>query len=238
MCGVAGAFRFDGPPDRAAVPAMVRAMVHRGPDDEHLLDLPDGTMGTRRLSIVDLEGGRQPLFDGDRRLALAMNGEVYNHDALRRMFDANGARFETASDTEVAACAIATSGVERGLSLLDGQFAIAAYDLARRRLWLARDRIGQKPLYWTRLPDGTLLFASELKGLLAHPRVRRAVDPRAVEQLLLFEYVPAPRTIYQGIFKLEPGCLLTADADGHRVSRWWTPPLVGADRATIAAERF
>ena len=184
MCGVAGAFRFDGPPDRAAVPAMVRAMVHRGPDDEHLLDLPDGTMGTRRLSIIDLGGGRQPLFDGDRRLALAMNGEVYNHDALRRMFDANGARFETASDTEVAACAIATSGVERGLSLLDGQFAIAAYDLARRRLWLARDRLGQKPLYWTRLTDGTLLFASELKGLLAHPGVRRAVDPRAVEQLL------------------------------------------------------
>jgi len=238
VCGIAGAFRFEGPPDRAAVPAMVRALGHRGPDEEHLLALPDGAMGTRRLAIIDLEGGRQPLIDGDRRLALAMNGEVYNHESLRRMFEANGARFGTASDTEAAACAIATSGIERGLSLLDGQFAIAAYDLARRTLHLARDRIGQKPLYWTRIEDGTLLFASELKGLLAHPGVRRRVDPRAVEQLLLFEYVPAPRTIYQGVYKLEPGCVLTASADGQSIRRWWTPPLVGADRANIARERF
>ncbi len=238
MCGIAGAFRFDEPPDPAPVLQMVRALAHRGPDDEHVVSLPDGAMGTRRLSIVDLAGGRQPLRDTARRITLAMNGEIFNHSPLRDELTARDARFATASDTEVAAWLFGDRDPALALDRLDGQFAIAAYDHRRRRLALARDRLGQKPLYWSQLADGTLLFGSELKALLRHPGLRREVDPVAVEQLLLFEFIPAPRTIYRGVHKLEPGTLLLADAGGVQLSRWWWPPLTGEGRVRDSRERY
>ena len=239
MCGIAGAFSFRRTP--AAPPPireMLAALAHRGPDDQHTVSVPDGVLGTRRLAIVDLEGGRQPREDAEGRVVLAMNGEVYNHGPLRAELTARGARFESRSDTEVAAWLFAERGPALALDRLDGQLAAAVYYRAERRLVLARDRLGQKPLYWTRLGDGTLLFASELKGLLAHPGLRREVDPVALEQLLLFEYIPAPRSIYRGVHKLEAGTLLVAWEGGLRVERWWRPPLVGAGRARASRSRY
>ena len=129
---------------------------------------------------------------------------------------------------------VARQGVDGALPRFRGMFALAVVDTLERRLTLARDRMGQKPLYWTRLPDGSVAFASELKGLLAHPEVRPELDPVAVQQLLLFEYVPTPRTILKGIHKLEPGTLLEADADGVRTRRWWTPPVpAGPDAGSL-----
>jgi len=238
MCGIAGVMRFTEPADRSPVGAMVRALSHRGPDDEHVVTVPDGALGARRLSVVDLDGGRQPREDTGGRVVVAMNGEIYNHGPLRNELEARGASFATVSDTEVAAWLFAERDPELALDRLDGQFAFAVYDRRARRLILARDRLGQKPLYWTKLDDGTLVFGSELKAVLTHPGVRREVDPASLEQLLLFEYVPAPRTIYRNIHKLEAGTLLMADASGERTERWWTPPLVGADRAVAGRDRY
>ena len=224
MCGIAGVFRFSGPVDREPVRAMVRALEHRGPDDEHIVDVPQGALGTRRLAIVDRPNGRQPLVDASQRATLAFNGEIYNHDPLRREFKSNGLEFTTASDTEVLAALAGEMGLERTLARADGQFGVAC--VTREGLFLARDRLGQKPLYWTEI-DGLVVFGSELKAVLTHPAVRREVDPDALAELLLFEYVPAPRSIYRGVHKLEAGTLLHAGAHGVSIRRYWDPPKPG-----------
>ncbi|MCB9764114.1 MAG: asparagine synthase (glutamine-hydrolyzing) [Alphaproteobacteria bacterium] len=235
MCGIAGVFRFEAPPDDAPLARALDALAHRGPDDVWTVRLADGAMGTRRLSIVDREGGRQPLRSG--QVWVAMNGEIFNHAALRKELTALGVAFRTEADTEVAAALIDRLGVDRALRRLDGQFAIAAYHLGDRRLTLVRDRLGQKPLYWCRR-GASLRFASELKGLLVWPDQPRDLDPTALRQLLLFEYIPAPRTIYQGIRKLEAGTLLEVDADGVQERRWWTPPLPGAAPDGLSSGRW
>ena len=239
MCGIAGAFRWEAPVDPARVTAMVAALHHRGPDDQHVVELPRGAMGTARLSIVDLEGGRQPRWEPGRRVCVAMNGEIYNHGQLRHEAESRDEPvvFASVSDTEVAGF-LAADNPQKALQQLNGQFALALWHAGRDELWLARDRMGQKPLYWTRLADGTLLYGSELKALLSWPGVPRELDPVALQQLLLFEYVPAPRTIYRGIQKLEPGTRLEVTRDGERVVRWWEPPLVGADRAIGMQSRY
>lgn len=236
MCGIAGAFNFRGPVDRAPVARMVRTLAHRGPDDEHIVEVADGVLAARRLSIVDRENGRQPQLGPD--VGVCFNGEIYNHKGLRSEHDALGYAFKTESDTEVLLALTAEVGLARGLERTEGMFAVAAWKPGT--LWLARDRVGQKPLYWTRLDDGTVLFASELKGLLVHPAVKRRIDPVALRQYLLFEYVPAPRSIYAGIQKLEAGTALVCDADGERVERWWSPPLPGHGdlRRGLAEERW
>ena len=223
MCGIAGAFNFRGPVDGEPVARMVRVLEHRGPDDEHLVETAEGVLGARRLSIVDRDNGRQPISGGG--VTVAFNGEIYNHGALRAEHRALGFDFQTECDTEVLAALTAEVGLVRGLRRASGMFAVAAWSPGK--LVLARDRLGQKPLYWTRLADGTVLFASELKGLLVHPAVERRVDPVALRQLLLFEYVPAPRSIYAGIHKLEAGTALVCTAAGEEVVRWWDPPLPG-----------
>ncbi|MCP4809090.1 MAG: asparagine synthase (glutamine-hydrolyzing) [Proteobacteria bacterium] len=237
MCGIAGVFRFAGPVDREPVRAMVRALAHRGPDDEHILDVPQGALGTRRLSIVDRPNGRQPLVDASGAATLAFNGEVYNHTPLRKEFKSNGLEFTTESDTEVLAALTAHMGLSRTVARADGQFGVAA--ITSEGLFLARDRLGQKPLYWTEV-DGLVLFASELKGLLVHPAVRRELDPDALAELLLFEYVPAPRSIYRGIHKLEAGTMLHAGPEGVRIERCWEPPLPGSAglRHGLAEEKW
>jgi len=239
VCGIAGAIGWQGePPSVSAVQAMLDCIAHRGPDDDRVEGLSHGALGTRRLSIIDLEGGTQPRWETGQRICLAFNGEIYNHARIRRLLEAEGQAFLTRCDTEVVAALLAFHRPDRALDQLNGMFGLAAWDARHERLILARDRVGQKPLYWTRTPGGMVVFCSELKGLLAHPGVPRVVDPVALEQLLLFEYVPSPRTIYRGIHKLQPGTLLVAGADGVQVQRWWQPPRTGEGRQEAGLDRW
>lgn len=230
MCGIAGAFRAEGI-DPGALDGMLASLEHRGPDGvgSRVFADPDGrpwaAIGARRLALVDIEGGHQPMADASERLWLVLNGEIYNHVPLRKELGSNGTPFRTRSDTEVALALLSELPVDRALSRLDGMFALALVDTERRRLVLARDRMGVKPLYWARAADGTVLFASELKSLRRHPALGWRPDRRALEALLLFEYVPTPWTPWEGIHKLEPGTWLEVDADGVRQGRWWTPPI-------------
>ncbi len=239
MCGIAGAFHWEAKVDPATVADMVATLDHRGPDDRHVVDVGRGVMGTARLAIVDLDGGRQPRWEQGRRVCVSMNGEIYNHAKLRHEAESREppVPFASVSDTEVAGF-LAADNPAKALQQLNGQFALALWLEDRAELWLARDRMGQKPLYWTRLADGTLVYGSELKAVLAHPGVERELDPVALQQFLLFEYVPAPRTIYRGIHKLVPGTRLEVGAEGERVVTWWEPPLVGEDRAIGMQSRY
>jgi asparagine synthase (glutamine-hydrolysing) len=223
MCGIAGslALRPERPAARDLVERMCRVLRHRGPDDDGVLvDGPLG-MGMRRLSIIDLATGAQPLANEDGSVWTVFNGEIYNYPELRAGLEARGHRFATTSDTEVIVHLYEDHGpafVER----LDGMFGLAVWDHPRRRLVLARDRLGIKPLYWT-VDDGRLLFGSELKALLA-AGVSRDVDLQAVDDYLSLNYVPGPRTIYQGVHKLPPGHLLVCEDGTPVVRQYWTIP--------------
>jgi asparagine synthase (glutamine-hydrolysing) len=222
MCGIAGQAALDPrrPLRTAPVLGMLRRLAHRGPDDEGIHEAPGVVLGHRRLSVIDLEGGHQPLFGEDRRTAVVCNGEIYNYRELRRELESNGSRFRTSSDTEVAAFAYDAWGLQF-LDRLDGMYAIALWDGAHRRLVLARDRLGEKPLYWT-VADGQLVFGSELSALLAHPDVDATIDPEALSEYLALEYVPAPRTIIRNVSKLEPGHVLVLENGRIDVRAYWT----------------
>jgi len=185
-------------------------------------------MCARRLAIVDVEGGENPISENQQRTWVALNGEIYNHVPLRREQVGRGAHFATATDTEVAAHLL-SEFPDASLARFNGMFAMAVYNVQARSLRLVRDRLGQKPLYYTFLPDSTLLFASELKGLLVHPQVARTLSASGLHEYLCFEYVPAPNTIYEGIYKLEAGTELIADRNGWKTRRWWTPPIPGSE---------
>ncbi len=232
MCGITGLFRAGGV-DAGPLDAMTDALLHRGPDSRGTgtWSHPGGSpvacaLGVRRLAITDPAGGDQPLSDQTGRVHVVLNGEIYNHRRLREELVANGARLRTTSDTEVVAELIAQLGIDRALERMHGMFAIAAYDHRAGRLWIVRDRMGQKPLYWARFEDGTLAWASELVALRAHPGARQwQPDRRAEQAFLLFEYVPTPWSIWRAARKLEPGTLLEVDGDGLTQRPWWTPPV-------------
>jgi asparagine synthase (glutamine-hydrolysing) len=231
VCGIAGVHEWTGRrrPDRTVVAAMLDTIVHRGPDD-HGLHADDRTaLGTRRLSIIDLERGHQPIANEDGTIVVAFNGEIYNYRELRARLRANGHVLRTEADTEVIVHLYEELG-EECVHELRGMFSFAVWDTRRRRLFLARDRLGIKPLYWTQ-HNGQLAFASEIKALLRAPGVRASLDHEALAAFLLLKYVPAPRTMFAGIHALPPGHVLTCDADCARVRRWWdlsfrptTPP--------------
>lgn len=237
MCGIAGLFRPGGL-DASPLEAMVRALTHRGPDEQgigrwgHPAGAPVAcALGVRRLAITDPAHGHQPASDAGGRLHVVLNGEIYNHRRLRTELAANGVAFRTASDTEVLANLIARVGIDAALRQIRGMFAFAAYDEQTGRLWIVRDRMGQKPLYWAQLTDGTLAWASELHSLRAHPGTHGwSPDRRAELAVLLWEYVPTPLTIWREARKLEPGNMLEVDASGIRTRTWWVPP-VPADGA-------
>jgi len=224
MCGIAGIFRIGHPPDLGPLDAMRDAQRHRGPDEARSQHLGHGGLATVRLAIVDPAGGSQPLSDRSGRFWLAMNGEIYNHARLREQARARGVRFRTTCDTEVVAELVAEFGFRSALERLEGMFGLAVWDARDEVLWVARDRMGEKPLHFTTLPDGTLLFSSELKGILSHPEVSRELDPQALGAYLLFEFVPTPRCIYRGIERLEPGCLLRLSRRGLERERYWSLP--------------
>ncbi|MBC2669594.1 XrtA/PEP-CTERM system amidotransferase [Novosphingobium piscinae] len=224
MCGIAGLFHLHTPKpvDPARIEAMCTAMVHRGPDGGGVWVGPGVGLGHRRLSIIDVAGSPQPMASPDGRAVLVFNGEIYNYRELRAELRALGATFRTDGDSEVILAAWQQWG-EGCLARLHGMFAFALYDLAERTLFLARDRLGVKPLYYAPLSDGSLAFASELKGLLAHPLLRREIDPQAVEDYLAWGYVPDHRCILSGVHKLPAGHALLLRGNGQlpAPSQWW-----------------
>jgi asparagine synthase (glutamine-hydrolysing) len=223
MCGIAG---FLAPPgeraDRAIVERMIGALRHRGPDavGYHV----DGrvALGIARLRIIDLHTGDQPIANEDGSAHVVLNGEIYNYRRLREELGALGHRFTTRSDTEVIVHGWEEFG-EACPETLNGMFAFALWDRRREQLFLARDRMGEKPLYYT-FADGTLVFASELRAMLAHPAVRRRLDLRAVARYLAFDFVPDPHGMLVDLQKLPPGHSLVADGGKARIQSYWEIP--------------
>lgn len=231
MCGIAGGAGFAAgfPVDGRVLSAMLGTLVHRGPDDEgqHVED--HVALGARRLAIIDVAGGHQPVGTEDGSVWVALNGEIFNFPGLRSQLIDRGHHFASHSDTEVIAHAYEEWGddcVER----LNGQFAFAVWDRRRERLLLARDRAGIKPLHYTEA-GGALAFASEVKALLACPWVPRRLDPEALSQYLTYEHVPVPRTIFQDIKKLPPGYLLSYDRNGAFLRPYWDWDLAQSEAA-------
>lgn len=224
MCGIAGIFHCSTPKpvDPARVERMASALAHRGPDGSGVWTGAGVGLGHRRLSIIDIEGSPQPMHSADGRAVIVFNGEIYNFGELRRELESAGAHFKTEGDTEVILAAWQRWGVDC-LPRLHGMFAFALYDLDCRTLFLARDRLGVKPLFTAHLSDGSLAFASELKGLLAHPLLRRRADPLAIEDYLAWGYVPDHRSILEGVEKLPAGHyrLLRHDAPPAAPVQWW-----------------
>ena len=230
MCGIFGVIYKDAQQtiDEGKLAAARDTLTHRGPDEKGLWTQPGVGLAHRRLSILDLKHGQQPWVSGDGQQALAYNGEVYNYRALMRDAEAQGATFNTTCDTELVFHTLASQS-EQGLDQLHGMFALGFYDHAARSLLLVRDRLGQKPLYWTDTGDA-LVFASELKAILSYTQAKYDLDAAAVEQFFTRGYVLSPRTIFQGIHKLPAGHWLKLDAKAWQVQiePWWdatpTPP--------------
>lgn len=222
MCGIAGGIDWGNRPGADAVAVMTAAIAHRGPDDRGLWSSPDGAcvLGHARLSIIDLSPlGHQPMLDPETGNAIVFNGEIYNFQALRKDCEAAGVSFRSHSDTEVILALYRRYGVDC-LHHLRGMFAFALWDARRRRLFLARDRVGKKPLKYALTDDG-LIFCSEIDPLARHPAVSRDMDPEALELYLQLQYIPAPWTIYRHIRKLPPAHYALLDADGLRIERYW-----------------
>ena len=205
MCGITGIFdtRGKGQIDRAVLNRMNESQFHRGPDEGGLHIEPGLGLGHRRLSIIDLSTGQQPLYNEDQTVCVVFNGEIYNYQELIPELQALGHIFHTRSDTEVIVHAWEAWG-EQCVDRFRGMFAFALWDRNRETLFLARDRLGVKPLFYALLDDGTFLFGSELKSLLAHGRLKREIDPRAVEEYFALGYVAEPRAIFKGARKLPP----------------------------------
>ncbi len=223
MCGIYGIFQLDGAPaDPALMPAMGRVIVHRGPDDEgHHADGPCA-IGMRRLSIIDLAGGHQPLSNDGGTLWLVCNGEIYNFRELRRELVALGHRFKTASDSEVILHSYAQYGDEF-IHRLNGMFAFALWDARGQRLIVGRDRLGIKPIYIYR-DARRFAFASEAKTLLTLPGVSAQIDPDALHSYLNLGYVTAPQSIFRGISKLPPASVLFVKGGRVEERRYWRIP--------------
>ena len=221
MCGIAAIAENDSdrPVPASRLAAMVDTLRHRGPDDAGHIALPGAGIGMRRLSIIDVQGGRQPFSSEDGDVHLVGNGEIYNHELLRAELEARGHTLASRSDVEVALHAYEEWG-ESFVERLQGMFALALWDARSRTLVAARDRAGEKPLYYART-GRRLILASEIKALLAHPDVSREVDPDALDQFLTYEYVIAPRTIFSSIRRLPAAHYLVYRHGRLKVRRYW-----------------
>jgi asparagine synthase (glutamine-hydrolysing) len=238
MCGIAGLFYVSNPKpvDPKRVRAMTDVLAHRGPDGSGVWTAPGIGLGHRRLSIIDLATGDQPMRSADGALALSYNGEIYNFREVRGELEGFGHVFRTESDTEVILAAWRQWGPEC-LSRFNGMFAFALYDGDEDCLFLARDRLGVKPLYWTTLSDDALVFASELKGLLAHPLLRRSPSHRALEDYLALGYVPDDSCMVEGVRKLAAGhyLLVRRGRVVPKPVRWWDVDFSNPSRASAKA---
>ncbi len=224
MCGIAGLVRFAGLQrgEHAVGARMAATLGHRGPDDAGLYHDACASIGHARLSIIDLDAGRQPMSNEDGSVWVCYNGEIYNHTQLADRLRSRGHQFRTRCDTEVLVHLYEEFG-EKFLEQLNGMFALAIWDTRKQTLLIARDRIGIKPLYWHH--DGRrALFGSELKALTAAGDLSLDMDPCALKDYLTFGHIPAPRTIYKNVQKLEPGCLAVCHSAGVNIRRWWDIP--------------
>lgn len=225
MCGIAGIYDQRGAPiDASIIRTMTSALVHRGPDAEGYHFNNGIGLGFRRLAVIDLKTGDQPMTNEDGTVACALNGEIYNFRELRSQLEAKGHKFTTKSDTEVLVHGYEEYGDEV-VQLLRGMFALAVWDQKRRKLLLARDRVGIKPLYFWR-DASRLIFASELRSIALTPNAPQEIDLGALDAFLTFRFVPAPQTIIKGISKLPAGHLLQADHNGISIKRYWAPKIV------------
>jgi asparagine synthase (glutamine-hydrolysing) len=227
MCGIAGFVSRNEHREMAAARAvldrMCRVIAHRGPDDQGMLVDERVALGMRRLSIIDLPGGHQPMSGCGGAVTIVFNGEIYNYRELQRELESRGHQFKTHSDTET----IVHTYEEYGASCVEhlrGMFAFAIWDSRSRELFIARDRVGKKPLYYTITPGGTLMFGSELKSLREHPEFRAEINLEALDAYLTFGYVPDPLTIFRDVHKLPPGHYLMFKDDRVRVEQYWDFP--------------
>jgi asparagine synthase (glutamine-hydrolysing) len=227
MCGITGfidqwdATKTRGADERAQIlDRMCRVITHRGPDDQGVLVQPGVALGMRRLSIIDLSGGHQPISNEDGSVTIVFNGEIYNYRELQSLLQSRGHEFKTNSDTET----IVHAYEEFGASCVDhlrGMFAFAIWDERQKTLFIARDRVGKKPLYYSITSSGTFVFGSELKTLLQHPDVERNTNPRALDAYFSLGYVPDPLSIFKNVEKLSPGHHLTFAGGRLSVERYW-----------------
>ncbi|HET6999078.1 MAG TPA: asparagine synthase (glutamine-hydrolyzing) [Solirubrobacterales bacterium] len=227
MCGIAGIASSDGAPDLGAVERMSAKLVHRGPDDDGLFHQGPVALAARRLSIIDLDHGHQPIANEDGSVVVVQNGEIYNYRELKRELEGSGHSFRTDCDTEVLVHLYEEHG-DAFAERLRGMFAVAIWDGREERLLLARDRFGIKPLYYRHV-DGDLSFASELKAMLEQPGFSRSVDPQAVSAYLAFNSIPAPLTIFSEARKLPPGFLLAWRGGTVKLTRYARPRPVAAE---------
>jgi asparagine synthase (glutamine-hydrolysing) len=220
MCGICGIFDLNGLPiDPAVLGEMTEIIRHRGPDgDGQYVDREVG-LGHRRLSIIDLGGGAQPIGNEDGKLQIVFNGEIYNFVELRAELESFGHKFKTRSDTEVIVHAYEQWGADC-VRRFNGMFAFALWDGHKRELFLARDHLGIKPLYHVTI-GSKLVFASEIKCLLLHPGCPRELDPESLAELFTFRYVPSPKTLFKGIAKVPPGYAMHCARTGVKVNRFW-----------------
>ncbi|MCK6547879.1 asparagine synthase (glutamine-hydrolyzing) [Myxococcota bacterium] len=221
MCGIVGVFHFDPtrPVDRALLVRQTDTLVHRGPDDGGVWVGQGVGLGHRRLAIIDLDGGHQPMWDVEDRIGVVFNGEIYNYRELQRELEQKGHVFRTGSDTEVIIHGYREWG-DRCVERFRGMFAFAVFDRKNRTLFLARDRLGKKPLYWYRDRE-RFVFASELKAIVADLSIPRVLDPQAALDYFAYNYVPGPRSIFRNIHKLPGGHALLVTADGVAEREWW-----------------
>jgi asparagine synthase (glutamine-hydrolysing) len=228
MCGIVGKFLFDrhGVVGTGEIQRMCDTIVHRGPDDEGVFACGPIGVGMRRLSIIDLAGGHQPMRTDDGVFTIVYNGEIYNYKDVRARLESEGVRFKTQSDTECILHGYAKYGA-RCLQMLNGMFAIAIWDANRRELFVARDRVGIKPLYW-RQDESGISFASEIKALLTDPSASRSLDLDAFKYFLRYGYVSSPATLLRGIRQLPPAHYFIASESGVRVQRYWSLPSPGS----------
>ena len=240
MCGIAGFVNGrNEPADRDILARMTASLAHRGPDGDGLYVSGPVALGQRRLAIIDVAGGAQPMANEDDSVWITYNGELYDEEPLRAALEAKGHRYRTHCDTETVIHQYEEDGPEFARRL-NGMFALAIWDAPRKRLVLARDRMGQKPLFYCETPSGGLVFGSEPKALLKHPDVPRSLDRAGLARYLFYEYIPAPGSIWAGVKKLPHGHVLIWENGRTTLKRYWQPPPVEPARESFAltAERF
>ena len=216
MCGIAG---FHGSGNQEVIRKMTKSLTHRGPDDEGFYNFENLYFGFKRLSIIDLPTGRQPIANEDDTIWIVFNGEIYNFLELRLDLEKRGHRFKSKTDTEVIIHLYEDKG-EDFLKELNGMFALAIWDQKKKKLIIAKDRLGKKPLYYSVAGD-TFIFASELKAVLEHPLVNREIDFDSLNKYLIYEYVPTPGSIIRDVYKLEPGHLLVWQNNKSTKKQYW-----------------
>jgi asparagine synthase (glutamine-hydrolysing) len=229
MCGIAGIISLNSrnPVDPEILRDMTESIAHRGPDDQGFFTTPEVGLGARRLSIIDLTGGDQPISNENETMWIVFNGEIYNYQFLQNLVKQKGHILKTKSDTEVILHLYEEFGADC-LHHLSGIFAFAIWDNRKKELFVSRDQMGVKPLYYTQTKN-FLVFGSEMKVLMQHPEVYRQIDLNSLNQYLTFEYVPTPGTILKNVFRLEPGHFIQHNTSGLKIQKYWQPDLQGSE---------